>query len=60
MKFGQKYLRLSLTYSSTDNFLSPNPISDWFLFCCGNSMLHQKKEMEMIKTRFFMYKVVIK
>ena len=32
-----------LPYSSTDNFLSPIPGFDWLIFCCGNSILHQKK-----------------
>ena len=30
-------------YGSTDNFLSPVLISDWLIFCCGNSILHQKR-----------------
>ena len=29
-------------YSSTDNFLSAIPISDWFIFCCRDLMLHKK------------------
>ena len=29
------------TYSSTYSFLSPIPVSDWLIFCCGNSILHQ-------------------
>ena len=28
----------------TDNFLSPNPVSDWLIFCCGNLILYQKKK----------------
>ena len=30
-----------LTYSFTDNFLSPIAIFDWLIFCCGNLILHQ-------------------
>ena len=33
-----------LPYSFTDNFLSPIPVSDWLIFCCGNSILFQKKK----------------
>ena len=29
------------TYSSTYSFLSPIPVSDWLIFCCGNLILHQ-------------------
>ena len=38
-----------LPYSSTDNFLSPIPVFDWLIFCCGNSILHQKKEKKKKK-----------
>ena len=37
------------------NFVSPVSISDWLIFCCGNSILHHKKEMKMIKTQVFLY-----
>ena len=30
-------------YSSTNNFFSPIPVSDWLIFCCRNFILHQKK-----------------
>ena len=30
-------------YSSTDNFLSLIPISDWLIFCCVKLMLHKKR-----------------
>ena len=30
-------------YSSTDNFLSLIPISDWLIFCRGKLMLHKKR-----------------
>ena len=40
-----------LSYSSTDNFLSLIPVSDWSIFCCGNFILHQKKEWEWEKTK---------
>ena len=39
--------------SSTNNFLSPIPISDWLIFCRGNLMLHKKKEMKITKHKFF-------
>ena len=29
------------TCSSTYSFLSPIPVSDWLIFCCGNLILHQ-------------------
>ena len=32
------------TYSTTDNFLSPIPVSDWLILCYGNMILHQKKK----------------
>ena len=32
------------TYSSTDSLLSPVPVFNWFIFCCGNLILRQKKE----------------
>ena len=32
------------TYSSTDNFLSPIPVSDWLIFPCINSMLCQNEK----------------
>ena len=34
----------TLTYNYTDNFLSPIPVSDWLIFCCGNAILQQKKK----------------
>ena len=33
-----------LTYSSTDDFLSPIPNSDWLVFYCGNLILHVKEK----------------
>ena len=35
---------INLTQSSTGNFLSPIPVSDWLIFCCENSKLYQKKK----------------
>ena len=32
-----------LTYSFTDNFLSSIAVFDWLIFCCGNLILHQKR-----------------
>ena len=43
--------RYTLPYSSTDNYLSPIPVSEWLIFCCGNLTL-TKKEMKMRKTQF--------
>ena len=40
-------------YSFVDSFLSPIPVSDWLVFCFGSLMLHQKKEMKLIKTVSF-------
>ena len=44
------------TYSSTDDFLSLIPISDWLIFCCGNSILHQKRNENDKNTNFFIKK----
>ena len=41
-------LTVIITYSPTD-FLSPIAVSDWSIFCCGNSILHQKNKMIKIK-----------
>ena len=39
--------------SSTGNFLSPISVSDWLIFCCGNSRHQQKRnEDENSKTIF--------
>ena len=32
------------TYSSNENFLSPIPVSDCLVFCCGNLILYPKKK----------------
>ena len=37
-----KLLRYGFTSSSTDNFWSPIPISDWLISCCGNLIIYQK------------------
>ena len=37
-----KLLRYGFTSSSTDNFWSPIPISDWLTSCCGNLIIYQK------------------
>ena len=39
--FSKSILYEKLSYSSTDNFLSPVPVSDWLIFCCWNSIIHQ-------------------
>ena len=41
--FGQR----THSYSSTDNFLSPIPVSDWLMFCCG-TLQNIKKEIKML------------
>ena len=56
-KLNSGRLMYVLLYNSTDNFLSPIPVFDWLIFCCGNSILHQKKEKKeketkTIKTQF--------
>ena len=47
-----------LTHSSTDNFGSPIPVSDWLIFCSGYLMLRQKKKKKKNendkKTNFMM------
>ena len=45
-----------LTHSSTDNFGSPIPVSDWLIFCFGYLMLRQKKKKNENdkKTNFMM------
>ena len=45
-----------LTHSSTDNFGSPIPVSDWLIFCSGYLMLRQKKKKNENdkKTNFMM------
>ena len=46
-----------LTHSSTDNFGSPIPVSDWLIFCSGYLMLRQKKKKKNEndkKTNFMM------
>ena len=37
--------------SSADNWKPPIHVSNWLIFCCVNFMLHQKKEMKMIKNK---------
>ena len=41
-----------LTYSSTDNFLSPIWVFHWLIFCCGNSILHQIRNKNDKNTKF--------
>ena len=42
----------SLKNSSTNHFLSPNPVSDWLMFCGRNLILHLKR-YESGKNAFF-------
>ena len=41
------------TNISTEKFLSPNLLSDWLIFCCGN-LIHNQKTIKMIKIVFLM------
>ena len=43
-------------HSSTDNFLSPIPVSDWSIFCCENLLLQQRERNENDETISFMMK----
>ena len=43
----------NVTHSSTDIFLSPIPVSVWLIFCCGNLILHRKKNENDENTFFF-------
>ena len=45
--------KLVIAYTSSDNFLSPVPVSDWVIFCFWKFDISAKKEMKMIKTQFF-------
>ena len=38
-----------LTYSPTDNFLSLIRVSDWLIFCCGNSILKVLCYLQILK-----------
>ena len=44
-------MKANFTYSSTDNFWSPIPVSDYILLRKVDTL--SEKEMEMIKTQFF-------
>ena len=44
---------MPVTYSCTDNILSPIPVSDWLIFCCGNAI---KKGNEIDKNKHFLMK----
>ena len=48
-------LKCIFTNSSTDNLLSPFPVSDWLIFCYGNSALHHKIN-ENNKNKMFLMK----
>ena len=41
-----------VTYSSTDSWRSPIPVSDWLKLCCGNLILHQKRKGKWQKYKF--------
>ena len=38
---GRKNHKETITCNSTDNFLSPIPVSDWLIFCGVNWILYQ-------------------
>lgn len=42
-----------LKYNSSDNFLSPVPVFEWLIFCCGNLKFHSKSH-ENNKNPFFL------
>ena len=46
--------KFCVTYSSTDNFLSPIPVSGWLIFCCGNLILYQKRNENNKNATFLM------
>ena len=50
------YIRVGLYSGFYGNFLSSVPVSDWLIFCCGNSILHQKKRNENDKNSNFLMK----
>ena len=52
--FDDVILEIYYLCNSTDNFLSPIPVSDWLIFCCGNLILHQKKEQKIKKPHIFL------
>ena len=37
------YHLFRLLIGSSGSFLTPIPVSDWSIFCCGNSIIHQKR-----------------
>ena len=41
------------TNSSTDNFLSPIPVSYRLIFCCGILIIHQERIENDKNTNFF-------
>ena len=45
-------------YSSTDNFLSPIPVSHWLIFYCRNLVLYQQKKSKWWKQFFYEKKCV--
>ena len=49
-----KELHLIYSYSSTDSWKPPIQVSGWLIFCCGNSILHQKKNENDKNTNFMM------
>ena len=44
------------TYNSTDSAGPPIHTSDWLIFCCGNLILHQKRNENDKNTNFAMKK----
>ena len=58
MNISEKCFNKPNPYSSTDNFLSPIPVSDWLLFCCKTLTINQKRKMKMIKTQILWRKTI--
>ena len=40
------------SYSYTDSWKPPIHVSDWLIFCCGNLILHQKRNENNKNTNF--------
>ena len=38
--------KVAFAYSTTDSFVQPIPVFDWFRFCRKNLTLHQKNKLK--------------
>ena len=50
------YHLFRLLIGSSGSFLTPIPVSDWSIFCCGNSIIHQKRTKSDKNTYFLIKK----